>query len=366
MSGLAVAFVVQGEGRGHLTQALALARFLRDAGHEITTVLVGTSPFRSLPPYFTEQIGASVETFDAPTQVPDQDGRGVSVGRTAADALVRLPRFLRSGWRIHRSTRGADVVVNFLDLVGGLSRLVFGTSAPAVAVAHNYVFLHPALAAAPGGMLVRELVFTYARTTAARATRLALSYGPLDGARGLAVAPPLLRPGLESLTPRDDGHLLTYALNPGYGDVVADWHRKQPGVTVHCYLDGGPAALTRPPAPGFHAHALSADGFLRHLVSCRAYAGTAGFESVCEAFYLGKPALVVPTAGQYEQTLNAWDAQRAGAARVGTFADLDAFWAAPQAPSQETVDRFRAWVRRAPEMLVHEVERAARVRGAEA
>ena len=84
MTRLAVAFVVQGEGRGHMTQALALARFLRAAGHEIVRVLVGTSPFRSVPDYFRDGIGAPVETYDAPTQVPDRAGRGVSVSRTTS------------------------------------------------------------------------------------------------------------------------------------------------------------------------------------------------------------------------------------------------------------------------------------------
>lgn len=166
------------------------------------------------------------------------------------------------------------------------------------------------------------------------------------------------------MSPRDDGHLLTYSLNPGYGDVVAEWHSRQKGVTVHCYVDGGRESLSAAPAEGFHAHALSADGFLRHLESCRAYVGTAGFESACEALYLGKPALLVPTAGQHEQTLNAWDAERSGAAVVGTYGDLDKFWAVPPIPPSRTVDEFRDWVRRAPEMLVAVVESAARARGA--
>lgn len=76
MRRLAVAFVVQGEGRGHMTQALALARFLGDAGHEVSRVLVGVSPFRTVPEYFAAEIGAPVETFDAPTQVPDRASRG--------------------------------------------------------------------------------------------------------------------------------------------------------------------------------------------------------------------------------------------------------------------------------------------------
>lgn len=350
-----------------MTQALALAGFLRSAGHEVTRVLVGVSPFRSVPEYFTHSIGAPVDTFDAPTQVPDRATRGVSVGGTAADALKRLPRFIAGARRVHDVTERADVVVNFLDLLAGLARVAFRGRVPRLAIAHNYAFLHPSLAHAPGSALARKAVLAYARTTAAGAeTVVALSFDalPPHSPRRLVVTPPLLRPELDRMRPRDEGYLLMYALNAGYGDLVADWHRRQAGVTVHCYVDGGRAALKAAPADGFHAHSLNADAFLRHLEGCRAYVGTAGFESVCEAWYLGKPVLVVPTEGQYEQTLNAWDAARAGAAKVGTFADLDGFWAAPPIPRPDTVEVFHDWVRRAPEMLVDLVERAAR-RGAQ-
>ncbi len=361
MSRLAVTFVVQGEGRGHMTQALALAPHLRAAGHEIVRVLVGTSPFRSVPAYFVRDIGAPVESFPAPTQVPDREGRGVSVVASARDALARLPRFLRAGRRIHRETARAEVVVNFMDLVGGVSRALFRTRTPCVAVAHNYVFLHPALASAPGRVWVRAVVMGYVRATALRCERVALSFDPLPEAPGarIVVAPPLLRPGLDERRPVDGGYLLAYALNAGYGDVLAAWHRRNPGTIIHCYLDGGAGVLASPPANGFHVHELDQDGFLRHLEGCRAYVGTAGFESICEAWYLGKPALVVPTAGQYEQTLNAWDARRVGAARPGAYEDLDDFWRHPPVPDPERVERFRAWVREAPEILVREVERAA-------
>lgn len=351
-----------------MTQALATARHLRDAGHEIVRVLVGTSAFRSVPDYFLHGFGATVEMFDAPTQVPDSAGRGVSVTASAWDAVRRLPRFVGGGRRIHVATRGVDVVVNFFDLVGGLSRVVFRTRAPAVSVAHNYVFLHPSLAHAPGRPLVRSLVMGYARATALRSVRrVALSFDPLPDVPGsrLLIAPPLLRAGLEARTPRDEGYLLAYALNAGYGDVLAEWHRRNSEATVHCYLDGGAAALTVPPAEGFHAHALDQEAFLRHLEGCRAYVGTAGFESICEAFYLGKPALVIPSAGQYEQSLNAWDAERVGAARPGGYDELNAFWSRPAAPEPRRVAEFRAWVSRAPEIIVREVERAA-ARGAAA
>jgi hypothetical protein len=156
---------------------------------------------------------------------------------------------------------------------------------------------------------------------------------------------------------------LAYALNSGYGDLLAEWQRRHPAVTVHCYVDGGRGALRADLGERFHAHALSADAFLAHLAGCRAYVGSGGFESVCEALHLGKPAFVVPTEGQLEQVLNAWDARRAGAAVWGSYANLDAFWENPAVPSETVVREFRAWVRTAPEVLVAAVERAARGTG---
>ncbi len=362
MSPLRVALVVQGEGRGHLTQALALARILADAGHDLHAVLVGTSPHRQVPAYFFERMPAPVSVFQAPTQVPDEERLGVSVAATARDAVRRMPRFIRSGRAIHRATEGADLVVNFLDFVAGASRLVFRSPAPAVAVAHNYLFEHPELRKAadrPGGRLLR--LYTRGTTLRTRA-RVALSFVPMsDDLRArLHVAPPLLRSGLRSLRPTRGRYLLAYALNPGYGRMLAEWQRRRGDVSVHCYLEGGPRALAAAPGPGFHVHELDSEGFLRHLSGCRAYVGSAGFESLCEAHYLGKPVLAVPTRGQLEQELNAWDAERCRVARAGTYADLDVFWEDPPVPDPAEVRHFRAWVARAPDVLLGVLEAAAR------
>lgn len=374
MGALRVAFVVQGEGRGHMTQALALAAFLRHAGHEVIEVLVGRSPHRSVPRYFRDGIGAPVREFDAPVQVARRDGQGLSVGRTLADAVRRAPAFIRSVVAIAERTSEADVVVNLLDLLGGVSRTLFPSAVPALAVAHNYVFLHPDLKDAPGPRNVRRLVMAYARVTAARTARtVALSYTELPPRPelDLEVAPPLLRPGLDDLHVTGGDYLLAYALNPGYADTLAEWHRRASRgaeerrdptpLEVHCYVEGGAGALTAMPAEGFRAHPLDERPFMEHLAGCRAYVGSAGFESICEAHYLGKPVLAVPTAGQFEQELNAWDAERSGAARSGSYADLDDFWRSAREPEVDRIEAFRAWVDRAPGIFVEAVERTARV-----
>jgi hypothetical protein len=365
MQPLRVVFIVQGEGRGHMTQALALAAHLRDAGHAIVHVLIGRSPWRSIPEYFSSGIGAPVSEFDAPAQVPGSDGRALSAMRTAADVVTRTPAFIRAMTLVSEATRDADVVVNFLDLMGGLSRVASPSPVPALAVAHNYLFLHPALEGAPGPQYVRRAVLSYAdATTAGAASRLALSFDELPDVPSvrLSVAPPLLRPGLEALRIRDGAYLLAYVLNAGYGGELAAWQARHPEVEVHCYLDGGASAARFPYGAGYHVHDLDEAAFLEQLAGCRAYVGSAGFESLCEAHWLGKPVLAVPTEGQFEQTLNAWDAERCGVARAGTYADLDDFWRSPTPPEPERVERFRRWVARAPGVLVAAVERTAHIR----
>ena len=49
-------FIVQGEGRGHLTQAITLEDMLQRNGHEVVEVLVGKSSSRTLPGFFNRSI----------------------------------------------------------------------------------------------------------------------------------------------------------------------------------------------------------------------------------------------------------------------------------------------------------------------
>lgn len=56
------------------------------------------------------------------------------------------------------------------------------------------------------------------------------------------------------------------------------------------------------------------------MAGCKAYASTAGFESICEAMYLGKPVLMVPA--HIEQDCNAYDAMKAGAGIISDSFDL--------------------------------------------
>ena len=77
-SNMKILFVIQGEGRGHLTQALSLRQKLMGEGHEIVGVLVGKSPVRRLPDFFFEKIEAPVYLFEIPNFLPSAKNKHVN------------------------------------------------------------------------------------------------------------------------------------------------------------------------------------------------------------------------------------------------------------------------------------------------
>ena len=90
---LRVAFFVQGEGRGHMTQALALNRILEDDGHEVVAAFMGENPDRLVPKFFSSAFGAPIHKYLAPVFVVDQVGKGVRPWDSFFQAIRRFPRY---------------------------------------------------------------------------------------------------------------------------------------------------------------------------------------------------------------------------------------------------------------------------------
>ena len=89
-------FIVQGEGRGHLTQAITLEEILLRNGHEVVEVLVGKSSSRRLPGFFNRSIHAPVKRFVSPNFTPTPANKRVSLIRSVACNLVKLPVYMNS------------------------------------------------------------------------------------------------------------------------------------------------------------------------------------------------------------------------------------------------------------------------------
>lgn len=329
-----------------MTQAIALRQRLEKAGHEVCLTMVGVSRFRTLPDFFAERMGGPVTTFESPVLVTGRDNKGVSVARTAVHSFLSLPRFTLSVFRIRReiNRHEPDVVINFFDLMCSISFLLRLSRPRHVCVGHQFYFQHPDFVRPETSLLGDLALRLLTRCSAFRADlRLALSYRPGEPARrGLRVVAPLLRSEILEVVAHEGSHLVAYLLNPGYAEQIEDWHRRNQDVVVHGFWDRPGAAAETVLGPGLTFHALDDRNFVRLLAGCRSLITTAGFESVCEAMYLGKPVLMVPTAGHVEQYYNATDAESAGSGVVSDHFDpglLESRW-----PDRASRERFRAWV----------------------
>jgi len=364
-------FVVQGEGRGHLTQAMALRRLLREAGHRVAGVVVGKSRGQAVPAFFRDAFGGPVTHVESPSFVSDGMDRSVRPWATLLREVGRTPTFWRSLAVLDDAIErhDPDVMVNFFEPLMGLYAATRAPSVPVVAVAHQYMFLHPTYRFPAGRPVQRWAARTFARLTAWGATRrLALSLYPVPdrSQKNLSVLPPLLRPDVfRQPRGRSEPFFLVYILNSGYADEVIRWHERHPDVPLHCFWDRSDAAPVEAYDDTLTFHQIDDEKFLSLMARCRGFVSTAGFESIAEAMYLGTPVQAIPVEGHYEQLCNAVDAVRAGAGIRSDQFDIDQLQDALPDHSQDGV-RFRTWVRQARRRFVREIEAAAEQRDAPA
>lgn len=357
-------FIVQGEGRGHLTQAMSLRHLLTDAGHRVDGVVVGQSMSRAIPSFFEEAFEGPVTYVDSPSFVPDDDDRSVRLGATLLYELARTPSFLDSLACIDEAVKRhePDVIVNFFEPLSGFYALRYRPDVPIVAIAHQYMFHHPAYEFPPGRWGQRWAAQAFASVTAWGASRrLALSLYPAPSreSKNLVVLPPLLRETLfQQPTRRAAPFFLVYILNSGYAEEVVRWHEQNPGVRLHCFWDRPGAAPVEEYDDTLTFHQLDDDKFLRLMARCKGFVSTAGFESIAEAMYLGKPVQVVPVEGHFEQFCNAFDTVRAEAGICTMQFDISRLQDF-RVHHRTNSARFREWVRTSRRRVVHEIEAAA-------
>ena len=362
-------FIVQGEGRGHLTQAMSLRRMMVREGHQVEEVIVGQSERRAVPAFFEEAFEGPVTYVDSPSFISDGDDRSVRLGTTLVHELMRTPSFLDSLSTIQATVdrHDPDVIVNFFEPLTGVYAMRYRPTVPIVGVAHQYMFHHPAYQFPPGRWLQRWAARTFAAVTAWGADRcLALSLYPAPDRRGrdLVVLPPLLRTELfRQPTGRSAPFFLAYVLNSGYAEQIIRWHEQNPDVRLHCFWDRPAAAPVEEYDDTLTFHQLDDEKFLALMARCQGFVSTAGFESIAEAMYLGKPVQVVPVEGHFEQFCNAFDTARAQAGiRSATF-DLSRL---QRFRIRCSIDAgpFRRWVQKARAQFVHEIEAVAERRHA--
>lgn len=352
-------FVIQGEGRGHLTQALSLSHILREAGHTVEEVLIGRCKNREVPEFFSSKIGVPITLFDSPTFDYGQGGKRGRVIKTIIQNTTpsKINKWRRSTTLLRKriDESSADVVINFYESLLGITNMISPLNKPIISIGHQFMIDHP-LFGNSSKWEGNALILRFANTICSYGSikRLALSFYPMKRSpeRLIEVVPPLLRPEIFTQEVSEGDYMLGYMLNPAYITEVITWKSHHPESKVHIFWDQKGAPECEERMPGLWLHRINDVEFLRLMAGCRGYITTAGFESVCEALYLGKPVLMIPA--HIEQQINAADAEMVGAGATAEEFNLSLLDRAIEEYCAET-KVFRAWVDSASEKFLEMV-----------
>jgi uncharacterized protein (TIGR00661 family) len=351
-------FVVQGEGRGHFTQALSLKSLLEKNGHQVVGVMVGCSAKRVLPTFFTEKINNDIIQFQSPNFLPTPKGKSSSLIFSILYNILLLPVYIRSILSI-RSTIAdlePDVVINFYELMCGVTYGVFKPNPPMITVAHQYYFLTPDFRYTGNNPKQFKLLNFYSKLTAMNSYKmLALSFRIDENSYygKIAIVPPLLRQEVLKKQTNDGNYIHGYLLNSGYARELTQWSNRNLDEQIHFFWDKKNASQAEKLTPSLTLHKLCDTLFLDYMAGCKAYATTGGFESVCEAMFMQKPVMMVPT--HIEQECNVIDAIRSGAGVCANDFDLDTLL--EYVPTYKKTMEFKYWTRTAESIFMYELTR---------
>jgi uncharacterized protein (TIGR00661 family) len=353
-------FVVQGEGRGHMTQSIAMQSIILNAGMEVCGVLIGKSPQRKIPPFYTEKIKAPITPIESPNFVTDSKMKAIRMFPSVVKNIRNFSTFRNSLKIIDEKIKEykPDVIINFYDPLIGLYYLFNKPKIPMVCVAHQYLFNHPGFEFPKGHLMDRMSLKFYTNLTAHGATkRLALSFYPFENSerKKVFVVPPLLRDEVFSQKTNPGDYLLVYLVNSGYLEDIISWHEKNPEVEVHCFIDKKSDKEVEQFHEKLFFHKINDQKFLSMMANARGLVSTAGFESVCEAMFLGKPVFMVPVEGHFEQYCNSRDAYKAGAGIYDSGFKITRFLNY-LAGYRNGSDTFRNWVNQSPNKTIEQLK----------
>lgn len=356
-----VLFAIQGEGRGHMTQSLALKEILSNGKYDLVGAIIGKSSRRKIPDFVRERLDVEIFEIRSPNFTTDAQNKGLDIMRSITFNLSLLPKFYTSLKEIDLIIKNCrpDIVINFYEPLIGLYNRFFNPTFKTICIAHQYLTLHSGFKMPNGFRLERKsLQFFSALTSYKSSVNLGLSFYEMEDDRknNVFVIPPLLRPEIRSLEVRNGDYILVYLLNKGYKSSIEEWHAKNKNIAIHCFSDDPDVEEELVFDETLTYHQLNGEKFLNMMSGCMALVSTAGFESVCEAMFLNKPVLMVPVKGHYEQFVNSRDAFTAGAGVYSEHFDIDKLMDYLK-DGARSMDIFKNWANQADSKILRLINR---------
>jgi uncharacterized protein (TIGR00661 family) len=298
-------FIVQGEGKGHMSQALALKEQLDTADHSVESVLLGIRTPEAVPDYFREAFPGILKTFQSPWFLRTPNKKGIYVGRTLGYNLLRTGSYLRSISWIRREIERVqpDVIFNFYEMLGALAMRKAAPGIRTIGLGHHfYLYLNRSYCSR-GPAWQRMLLHLHTRLILKSCRQvLALSFREESGSGPIQIIPPLVRREFREIRHVPGERYLVYFLQEGFLYDLVQLAGHIPGFQADVFTSLQPA-MDIP--DGIRLHRFDDEKFCKFMASCKGLITTAGFDSVAEAAYHGIPLAVVPSRNHLEQLCNA-------------------------------------------------------------
>ncbi len=351
-------FTVQGEGKGHLSQAIALKQILENHGHSIVGITLGMSKKRNIPAYFLKEF-PKIKTLASPGIIYGK-GKSVKIVKTTLQGILGILKYKKSTQKLNKliKDKKPDYIINFYEYTTGLFYLLNKCEVPCISIGHQVLLLNKNFIPLPTNKIEQYFLNFYTKlVTYGSKKYLGLSFYPLenDNKREIISIPPLLRKEIKELKTSKNGGILMYISHPNYYMDIIQWHKKNPTIKIDVFWDNPEFPIITEINKNLFFHQVDSIKFIQYLKDCKGLCCTAGFESIAEAMYLDKPVMVIPIQNHIEQKINAWDTFNAGAGIASENIDLDKF--IPYLDSHISIsETFIEWQNQLEEIFLAELK----------
>jgi len=326
-----IIYGVSGEGSGHSSRSSEVLPDLIERGHEVRVAT------------YARGISNLCRDFDCieieGLTIVSRDNRVSRIG-TLVENLRRCARLGRRYARLRREGfeefRPDIVITDFEPMTAYLARL---NGIPLITVDNQQRMRYVRYEPPPGMVLDRHLTVAIIAAMIPRPNASCVTaFVPGEPTNDHTwIFPPLVRREIRARAASEGDKFLVYTTS-GYDTLNAVLKKR---FREHRFIVYGSGREDTDANLEFRLP--SKEGFISDLVAARGVIATAGFTLISESLYLGIPYLALPTTGQFEQQLNAWQLEESGygVAAHGDLGDCIARFI-------DNISRMRATVANAP------------------
>lgn len=294
-----IIYALSGQGRGHSSRVMAISGALRERGHEVIHCCGGTA--REV----LESRGESVIPVSHLGQVVERNELKIARTLMLNSRNIFYQKRIVDDLASDFEKVGADLVIS--DFEAFAPKAADKLNIPVLSFNHqeivtrtNYEIPSQCKLQATFTSMAIKLI---APKNPVHTLLSSFFYPPLRDPEKTTLIGPIIRPAVQDLEISIDDHVLVYFNQPvDSEDILHEFANCDHNFIVYNFPDSVRSQQFR----NITFKQPSIDGFLEDLASCKAIICTAGFTLISEALYIGKPILVLPNKGIFEQTLNAY------------------------------------------------------------